>query len=192
MEFEIENGKLKKYHGDNEIIKIPDGVKEIGALAFCRCESAKEIIIPDSVSKIGDFAFSSCRLKSVVIPDSVTELGWEAFSECGILKSVVLGKNITKLGDSAFKQCYALDHLELPEGLEKVSCSAFEECYSLSTAWVNGIEYHLKDNNAPKPVKLVLKSILYGKQKIENYYKSGAMDEFEYMDYCAYGDDYSI
>ena len=169
MDFEIENGILKKYHGDEETITIPD-----------------------SVCKIGNRAFSYCQLKSIVVPDRITELGSEVFYECGNLQSVTLGRNITKLGDYSFLRCQALEHLELPEGLEEVAPSAFLECYSLSKAWVNGIEYRLTDSNAPKPVKLVLDSIMYGKQKVEDYYNSGAMDEFEYIDYCIAGDGYSI
>lgn len=169
MVFEIENGILKKYHGDDE-----------------------NITIPDSVCKIGNRAFSYCQLKSIIVPDRVTELGSEVFYECGNLQSVTLGRDITKLGDYSFLRCCALEHLELPEGLEEVALSAFLECYSLSKAWVNGIEYRLTDSNAPKPVKLVLDSIMYGKQKVEDYYNSGAMDEFEYIDYCIAGDGYSI
>lgn|GEM_PF-1791943 len=56
------------------VVVIPEGVTEIGELAFNNCESLKEITIPDSVTKIGDYAFNNCEsLKEVTIPDSVTK-----------------------------------------------------------------------------------------------------------------------
>lgn len=58
--FEIENGVLKKYHGDANAVVIPDGVTSIGDFAFQNCESLTAVKIADSVTSIGNFAFWGC------------------------------------------------------------------------------------------------------------------------------------
>ena len=56
-DFEIENGVLRKYHGQGGRVVIPEGVIGIGNAAFAGCESLTGIRIPDSVQGIGDEAF---------------------------------------------------------------------------------------------------------------------------------------
>lgn len=58
--FEIENGILIKYRGDEYRVVIPDGVTEIGDNAFENCISLVSVTVPDSVKYIGMLAFSYC------------------------------------------------------------------------------------------------------------------------------------
>lgn len=46
-DFQIENGVLKKYTGNDTVVTISDGVTEIGRRAFGGCESLERIIIPN-------------------------------------------------------------------------------------------------------------------------------------------------
>ena len=67
-----QNGVLSKYSENDEVIEIPENVKEIANYAFYGCKSLKEIIIPSSVTEIGYGAFWDCSsLKKVIIPGSV-------------------------------------------------------------------------------------------------------------------------
>lgn len=185
----IEDGTLLKYSFE-DVVFLPDGVKEIKSYTFARCISIKEIIIPDSVQIINDNAFCSTGLKSIVIPDSVAELGSKAFEHCRDLQTVIIGKGITALRDYTFRYCNKLTHIELPAGLQRVGYHAFEECYALKTVWVDGVEYQLRDKNSPKPVKLVFESLEQIRERIWQDYKNGLMDEFEYVDYEIAGDGY--
>ena len=178
---------------DLEEISLPEGLLQIGQSAFLNCKNLPAITIPDSVTSIGKTAFKRCDgFHSFIVPDGVTELGSGALKECYYLKSVVIGSGVTELENELFCGCQSLEHLELPEALSNVGYDAFEECYSLRNAWVNGTEYFLRDASAPESVKLVSESILKSKQRIRDYYESGAMDEFEYIDYQIAGDGYSI
>lgn len=84
--FIIINDILYGYVGDDDIIKIPRGVKIISQDAFS-CTGIRHVIIPDSVTSIGHYAFYDCEnLESVIIEQNTdTHIEYEAFpSECSI------------------------------------------------------------------------------------------------------------
>ena len=101
--FEIENGVLKKYHGDANAVVIPDGVTSIGDFAFQNCESLTAVKIADSVTSIGNFAFWGCgSLASVYIPDGLTSIGDGAFQTCDALAAIDIPESVMHLGRCAF------------------------------------------------------------------------------------------
>ena len=54
---------------------IPNGVKRIGARAFIRCETLKNITIPNTVTSIGEYAFNNCiNLTKMILPASVERI----------------------------------------------------------------------------------------------------------------------
>ena len=59
--FEIENGRLLRYHGTAEDITVPAGVREIGEAAFEGCTALQSITLPQSLQEIGDRAFRGCQ-----------------------------------------------------------------------------------------------------------------------------------
>lgn len=82
MDFEIEDGVLIRYTGNDTDVIIPDGVTHIGAGAFEDCENLASITIPDSVTSIGDRAFYNCEnLRSVTLPDDM-EMDRNVFANC--------------------------------------------------------------------------------------------------------------
>lgn len=55
---------------------VPDGVQEIGNLAFYCCGNLKHLSLPDGLTRIGDYAFyCSGKLASLNLPDSLTSIG---------------------------------------------------------------------------------------------------------------------
>ena len=58
--FEIEDGVLTKYTGDETEVVIPEGVVTIGKNAFYENKKITEIVMPDSVIKIDSNAFEKC------------------------------------------------------------------------------------------------------------------------------------
>ncbi len=101
--FEIENGVLKKYHGDANAVVIPDGATSIGDFAFQNCESLTAVKIADSVTSIGNFAFWGCgALASVYIPDGLTSIGDGAFQTCDALAAIDIPESVMHLGRCAF------------------------------------------------------------------------------------------
>lgn len=61
-------------------IELPDGLREIGDLAF-GYTPLSALRIPDTVVSIGRYAFKGCsRLTEITIPQSVESIGYKAFN----------------------------------------------------------------------------------------------------------------
>ena len=122
---------------DNQIIfsvEIPNGVTDIGSLAFYGCTSLKSISIPDSVSSIGYEAFNFCNsLTNIIIPDSVSSIGDRSFSNCTSLKSITIPKSITSIGDQVFAKCTSLKSITIPDRVTSIGSEAFFNCTSLKS-----------------------------------------------------------
>lgn len=91
-------------------ISLPEGLKNIGTLAFYGCSNIKMVKIPNSVVKIGAYSFAGCEGLTVL----------------------TLGERVSTIGRAAFYNCYKLDGLNLPYGLETIGAQAFYRCESLS------------------------------------------------------------
>ena len=85
---------------------IPNGVTEIGDMAFYNNTNLTSVTIPDGVTHIVDEAFVGCtNLISVKIPSSVTSIGAFAFGWCKALPSVTIPSSVTSIEELAFDFC---------------------------------------------------------------------------------------
>ena len=131
-DFIIENGVLTKYVGSGEDVVIPEGVTEIGQMAFLRCD-VKKVHIPEGVTRIGNWAFDRCsNLLSVVLPVSVTEIGKDVFFCCESLVDITLPDGVQRIGPGAFSGCKRLRSLRIPESVTELGEGAFRECRGLA------------------------------------------------------------
>lgn len=131
--FQIENGILVKYWGNDKDIIIPDGVKEIGNSVFMGNDTITSVVIPDGVEKIGSFAFDDCfELTSIQIPDSVKEIGYYAFQRCKKLTDVKLPNGLTSIDSHLFWGCKALNNLVIPDSVTDIASGAFSYCDNLA------------------------------------------------------------
>ena len=132
-DFIIEAGVLKKYKGNDSVVRIPSGVTQIGENAFRGCRFLTEIVIPDSVTSIGGRAFFGCEsLTKIVIPDGVTSIGEFAFYECKSLANVMIPNSVTSIGSAAFEDCSSLANIEIPNGIKSIESFVFNGCTSLA------------------------------------------------------------
>ncbi len=143
--FEMEGTVLVKYRGFATKVVIPEGVTEIGNLAFNDCHSLKSVVIPEGVTVIGGGVFLGCSsLKSVVIPDSVEKIEGNAFAGCTALKEWPISSThphfkrdgvglLTKDGKKLVA-CLALaKEYQIPEGVTEIGKCAFWDCSSLTS-----------------------------------------------------------
>ena len=113
QEFVItKTGILKEYNGTEEVVTIPEGVKEISEMAFpwSSREFIKKVMIPEGVKKIKENAFNSAKnLEEVVFPSTLVSIGRSAFSNCRNLRKISLPNIETlEIGDDAFRECESL------------------------------------------------------------------------------------
>lgn len=129
----IEDGVLIKcLDKDIEALMIPEEVKSIGDLAFCKCEKLRTLIIPSNVISIGKCAFKQCiSLKTVSIEEGLTSIGDAAFWGCVNLVAIVLPKSLKTIGAGAFAYCENLSTLILLGEVEEIGKAPFNHCQLL-------------------------------------------------------------
>lgn len=107
---------------------IPNGVVEIGDLAFGGCVGLTNVEIPNSVKKIGKMAFSGRRkLTSIVIPNGVTEIGSSAFENCTGLRSIEIPESVEEIGMGAFSGCENLNNISIHKNVKSIGKFAFAD-----------------------------------------------------------------
>ncbi len=144
--FVIVNGTLFGYYGEEEIIAIPDGVREIDAYVFAT-KDIVEVFVPNSVRRIGENAFEYAKeLSRVTISGGVEEIGESAFQLCEALSKIVIPNSVKVIGAMAFQGCDCLAdenglvivnnvlydyvgegvEVKIPYGVEAISAHAFD------------------------------------------------------------------
>ena len=113
-DFCIENGTLKKYKGNDELVIIPDDVIVIESNAFESCTNMVSAILKKNVTLIGDNAFKDCiNLLAVLVPSRVKNFDRNTiFSGCTNLESVIFTNPEYEKTYSATKKTLLLKHLK--------------------------------------------------------------------------------
>lgn len=99
----VGDGILIAYGGMGSQIRIPDGVKQIGAEAFK----------------------GNTRITSVFLPASVTVIGEDAFAGCSSLVSISGGDYLKEIRDRAFDGC-PISTIKIPASVKKVGLRAYD------------------------------------------------------------------
>ncbi|MBQ8618890.1 MAG: leucine-rich repeat protein [Clostridia bacterium] len=85
----IDNVLLQKYHGNEALVTVPDGVKVIGNAAFQDNQLLEEISLPKGIELIEQQAFAGCHaLRRVNLPMSLKKIDCYGFSWCDSLHQI--------------------------------------------------------------------------------------------------------
>jgi len=115
------------------LVKIEDGVTNIGGWAFSDCGSLSVIDIPNSVTSIDDNAFRYCSsLASINIPNSVKKIGYQCFLGCTRLTTVNIPNGVTTIMGWAFYLCSGLISIIIPDSVMFIGNNVFYGCTNLS------------------------------------------------------------
>ena len=136
------DGVLEKYTGQDEVVTVPEGVRNIGYNAFQSNQFIKEVILPESLVEIEAGAFKSSSLEKIIIPSNVKKIGNSVFYGCKQLHSVVLPDELEYIEYDTFTSCISLTHLTLPSKLKMVGKGLYDGAFSGSGI----IELHIPDS----------------------------------------------
>ena len=113
---------------------LPSSVKSIRHGAFSNCVALEDITLPKNLESIDEGAFNNClSLEKINIPSSVTEIEDEAFRDCRALKSINIPGSIKEINKGTFQKCYSLESVALPNSVERIWKHAFTSCRSLKS-----------------------------------------------------------
>ena len=127
--FSIQNGVLVKYAGPGGTVKVPDGVRVIGAAAFSRCTRVTRVELPEGLEEIQTSAFVWCDgLTEIHLPAGLRRVGANAFRLCDRLERVSAAEGLEELGMGAFALCGRLLRADLPASLRLIGEEVFEGC----------------------------------------------------------------
>lgn len=138
-DFEIVNGRLKKYSGTDTKVVVPKEVEHIDLYAFYKCEFIKSVELPSGLKTIGESAFAKCsNLTHISISENLLSIDAGAFAECKNLLSIKIPDSVNSIGGRAFEKCISLNEIILPNSITSIPNMAFYECTSLSNITIAG------------------------------------------------------
>lgn len=100
-EFFICGKTLAEYFGSSEDVTIPEGIREIGYMAFVN-KPITSVVFPKSLEAIRAFAFLGTKLKEVVLTAGITRIDEYAFGENHALTRVLICKKGVSISPNAF------------------------------------------------------------------------------------------
>lgn len=122
-----------QYHDEIASISLPEGLTNIGTMAFVNCSTVvADVVIPSTVERIEDLAFGYCHsIPSIEIPEGVQYIGTKAFVACSSLDTIAIPAGVSTIKESTFEWCSGLHHIVIPAVVQTIELSAFTNCANL-------------------------------------------------------------
>lgn len=89
-------------------VVIPEGITDIGEIAFYGCTNLREVVFPSSLRYIREEAFGETAIKEVILPAGLELIEEKAFFSCESLRRIEVPGSSTAIESDAFGCC---DHL---------------------------------------------------------------------------------
>lgn len=161
-EFEIEDGVLISYKGNDEEVTIPNDVSRIELSAFENATNLKTLVVPSSVEYVNECYYSNNNYqinaeKIIFGCNDYDQLSSCVFvltkaGVCPNLKTIVFDKNNTEFKvidnviysfneDTIYKALFNVKNIKVSDKTKKICRYAFESCKDLETITLpNGLE----------------------------------------------------
>ena len=120
--------KLIKYHGHDETVTVPDGVKYIAKMAFTKDVKYTSRFVPPTGHFYGEGLTREEDYRVAAGTWETTVSGGEGLP---FLRKVILPESVKYIDDYAFCFCKNLEEINLPFGMQRIGKHAFHGCTSL-------------------------------------------------------------
>lgn len=102
----------------------------------------RRIILPEGITEIGDLAFARMRLEQINLPSSLRKLGKASFMSCHWLKTTPLRipDGVEEIPYMCFAHVQCCDRIELPPSVKKVGQWAFYNTRFIEVGLSEGLE----------------------------------------------------
>ena len=113
-------------------VEIPEGVNNIGSLAFAGCEKLGNIHLPESIKEIGNNVFEGCKsLTRIEFPKELKTVENAVLKNCENLTYVKFPDKLKRISYGAFRGCEKLRQVIIPARVGTIERAAFEDCKKL-------------------------------------------------------------
>ena len=130
--FNTPNAPWYQYHDEIVSISLPEGLTNIGTMAFVNCSTVVDVEIPSSVVTIEDLAFGYCHaIPHMELPEGLQYIGKKAFAACTVLDTIGIPAGVSTIKESTFEWCSGLHHIVIPATVQTIEYNAFTHCANL-------------------------------------------------------------
>lgn len=117
-----------------EVIQLPSTVERVGRYAFAHCENVRMLTLSPVLKEVEDGAFSDCwKLTSLRLPDGLQTIGTKGFYRCEAITSVTVPASVTEIGVSAFGYCKSLVSADVRAAIKVLPEYCFYGCGLLTS-----------------------------------------------------------
>lgn len=110
--------------GDPVSAVIPEGVEEIGPMAYEKLSALCQVTFPSTLKRIGEKAFAGTGLTHAEFPKSLETIGTQAFSFCRGLTSAEFCEGLKTISQQAFEGC-PIGDVFIPATVETLGSDSF-------------------------------------------------------------------
>ena len=152
-DFNIQNGILMEYTGDDNKVMIPDSVVDFDSMFIYDNSSINSFEVGDAnqyYCAVDGVIFSKdlkilirypdMRDSEYTVPEGTTKISYGSFSCNQELTTVTLPESVTEIGDGAFYGCEKLESIRLSSSISELGRYVFTDCKNLTTIYYAGSE----------------------------------------------------
>lgn len=121
----VNNGAFSANFGEKRLdtLKIPEGYKVIGSMAFAFNGCGGDLVLPDSMEFVDSAAFFRNEFTSLTVPAKMTDISL-SMMRGNKLKNVIFKGNIESIGRLAFAE-NQIEDIRVPDSLKEIGVQAF-------------------------------------------------------------------
>ena len=152
-DYNIQNGILMEYTGNDTNIEIPSSVVEFDIMFLYDNSKIKSFEVADDnqyYCAVDGVIFSKdlkilmrypdMKEGEYIVPEGTTKISLGSFSNNQELTTVTLPESVTEIGDGAFYGCEKLESIRLSSSISELGRYVFTDCKNLTTIYYAGSE----------------------------------------------------